>query len=259
MAKVPDCRRRDAILRSGLVAAALFIASPAVAAPAEVLTDLNMREGPGTQYRVMTTIPRTGAVDVLGCYRDIGWCDVAWGAYQGWVSRRYLAFLGEYERPAPVVRQGPIVTFSFGTFREDIPPRYRERRRYDDRYARRGEWGWREPEWGEEPPVPDRGLARRDRGYDPYQERRYERRRNDEIVRQRPAPLQDDGLSARNSRRPPSAETNTAARTETAPPTVSRSGECPIPTRAGCTGDGPKPYTPPVVSGTEGSTTGNAP
>jgi uncharacterized protein YraI len=72
--------------------AALFVligAGSAMASSASASVDLNMRSGPGTQYRVIATIPRGGRVEVRGCSR--GWCDVIWSGRRGYASERFLS------------------------------------------------------------------------------------------------------------------------------------------------------------------------
>jgi hypothetical protein len=71
------------IQRVGISAAAL-VASNAAAftAPALVLSDLNMRAGPGTNSPVVITVPGGSTVDVLGCDAS-GWCSVRYGCFGG--------------------------------------------------------------------------------------------------------------------------------------------------------------------------------
>lgn len=74
-------------LKTLAVAASLFIGGGALsAASAAVVTrDLNVRSGPGTNYRVIGTLPAGTRVDVGGCRGN--WCRAA----GGWVSASYLA------------------------------------------------------------------------------------------------------------------------------------------------------------------------
>ena len=70
----------------------------AAAAPAMVVTDLNVRSGPGTAYQVVDTLPSGSSVDAVNC--GGGWCQVGSGGY---VSASYLNFGGaSYVAPAPV-------------------------------------------------------------------------------------------------------------------------------------------------------------
>ena len=74
----------------GVLVASLLLTWPAVAVavPAQVETDLNVRLGPGTDYGVVDVMPVGAVVDVLACYS--GWCEVSWEGYDGFVSRAYL-------------------------------------------------------------------------------------------------------------------------------------------------------------------------
>lgn len=65
--------------------AALLFASAVGASAAVPVSDLNVREGPGTQYRVIHTLRAGQPIDVGAC--SAGWCQAA----GGWVSRAYLA------------------------------------------------------------------------------------------------------------------------------------------------------------------------
>jgi uncharacterized protein YraI len=50
---------------------------------------LNMRFGPGVDYRRVTTIPPGNVVNVKGCNGN--WCFVSWRRHQGYVNARYLS------------------------------------------------------------------------------------------------------------------------------------------------------------------------
>ena len=60
----------------------------AAAAPALVITNLNMRQGPGTNFGIITTIPGGSTVDVTGCTGE--WCNVVWGGMGGYAVARNL-------------------------------------------------------------------------------------------------------------------------------------------------------------------------
>jgi hypothetical protein len=76
------------ILARSMTAAALLVlcASVASAAPALATRDVNMRQGPGTSYPVVTTIPGGSTVDISGC--QAGWCTVAWQGHSGYSIAR---------------------------------------------------------------------------------------------------------------------------------------------------------------------------
>ena len=78
-------------------------ASVALAAPATTTANVNMRQGPGTQYAVISTLPAQAGVDVEGC--ENGWCKVSYSGGSGWVSEPYLQGLSN----PPVIAPPPIV------------------------------------------------------------------------------------------------------------------------------------------------------
>ncbi|MTI43284.1 SH3 domain-containing protein [Roseibium hamelinense] len=80
-----------------LLAAALFLlVSPAAFAqsggPFEAISigNVNFRAGPGTNYPVITTVPRGQPVFVFRCTSDYRWCDSAYAGARGWVSAQYI-------------------------------------------------------------------------------------------------------------------------------------------------------------------------
>ena len=72
----------------------------AAAAPALAVHDVNIRQGPGTNYPVVTTIPGGSNVEVLNCYGE--WCSVTWNGQSGYAIARNLDQGG-----APPGRGGP--------------------------------------------------------------------------------------------------------------------------------------------------------
>ena len=88
-------------------AAALFAASlPAAAHAATAVTtsNVNLREGPSTDYPVIMTLPASAAVKVEGCAQ--GWCKVDYSGAAGWISEDYLQGLAH---PPTIVLPVPIV------------------------------------------------------------------------------------------------------------------------------------------------------
>jgi uncharacterized protein YraI len=79
------------ILKAAALALGMIGATSAVAAPALVTTDLNLRAGPGTQYQSVGVLPNGAVVDVRGCTSGYSWCRVNYQGYDGWASSRYLA------------------------------------------------------------------------------------------------------------------------------------------------------------------------
>ncbi|GGE40800.1 hypothetical protein GCM10007276_17710 [Agaricicola taiwanensis] len=89
-------------------ATSLATATSALAVPANVTADLNLRQGPGTAYAPVATIPRGDMVEVVDCQG--AWCEIGWRGYGGFASRSYLAYDYRGPRryaPAPVVVMPP--------------------------------------------------------------------------------------------------------------------------------------------------------
>lgn len=97
------------------VLAGLGFATPAEADQATA--SVNVRTGPGTQYRVVDTLYPGETVNISTC-RSNGWCLVEHNGPDGWVSARYLSNDGRDYGSAPV-RPSPNVTFSFSFGRGD--------------------------------------------------------------------------------------------------------------------------------------------
>jgi uncharacterized protein YraI len=104
----------------------------AAAEPSLVTSSVNLRQGPGTDFGITTTIPRGAIVEVVNCSGE--WCTVHWRGTRGYAIARNLD-LGAggpaivratrvYVEPAPVIVGGPVY----------IGPRYGGPRYY-------GGWG----------------------------------------------------------------------------------------------------------------------
>lgn len=99
---------------------------------AVVTTDLNMRQGPSVNYRVIQTIPGGTTVPVFGCARNYLWCEVGYRGQRGWSSARYLRDAQARYRGEPLAEVGPeiglrILDFVIGQIEDDRgePPRRR--------------------------------------------------------------------------------------------------------------------------------------
>ncbi len=92
--------------RGALCAAALTAVSAglAAAAPATVGTNTNLRQGPGTNFGVIMTVPGGSVVDVIRCGGE--WCNVMADGRPGYMIARNLGLGGA---PVAVVRAGPPV------------------------------------------------------------------------------------------------------------------------------------------------------
>jgi len=80
-----------ALVASTIVAGISFVPEPANAAVGVTRTTrhLNIRRGPGTQYRRVTTIPPGRIVNVKGCKGN--WCAVTFRRHRGYVYAGYLS------------------------------------------------------------------------------------------------------------------------------------------------------------------------
>jgi uncharacterized protein YraI len=179
-----DTTRKEAAMipRKQLVCAASFLllsTGLAMAAPARVATDLNVRSGEGTGYPVIAVMPAGAVVDVSGC--GDGWCYVR--DYRGFASASYLDVGGTaYIAPRTTYVAPPAVVVSPG-YRYYDRPNYWDRRA--NRFIRRGVREFRRElrqdrredrrearrEWRQE-----RREARQDRRQERRQERREARR-----------------------------------------------------------------------------------
>lgn len=122
---------------TGIFAAGLVMAPLSVQA-AEATASVNVRSGPGTQYRVVDTLRPGQQVDIDRCATN-GWCYVIKAGPDGWVSSSYL---DEGRTSAPPRRPGtpdigfsvdaPNFSFSFGNqgprpgFQPPRPPQSRD-------------------------------------------------------------------------------------------------------------------------------------
>jgi len=95
--------------RLGLLLIGLIGSGAALASPALVTTDLNMRTGPGTGYERITVLPNRTIVDVTGCTGNYNWCRINWRGIEGWASGRYLAFQTGRYSGRPYVEYGAAI------------------------------------------------------------------------------------------------------------------------------------------------------
>jgi len=139
-------------MKGGL--AALMVAvmtAGAFAWDAVATTSLNVRSGPGTQFRVVEVLERGQVTDVEYCRN--GWCflDMGWKG-NGWASQRYLAQAGHWQpprpQPQPPVWQPP----------RPRPPHWNNPRppHWGGHYPRPPHWGNtpRPPQWNPPRPTP---------------------------------------------------------------------------------------------------------
>lgn len=92
-------------MRAALCAAALVAVSAdlAAAAAARAASNTNLRQGPGTDFGVIVTVPGGGLVNVIRCNGE--WCNVTFRGQPGYMIARNLAF----GAPARLVRRPVVV------------------------------------------------------------------------------------------------------------------------------------------------------
>lgn len=97
--------------------AIIFTAIPALAATAVATTPVNVRSGPGTNYRVVDVLARGEEVEVIEC--QARWCRIRHPGPDGWVSARYLSGVSgdgtpEFSFQFGIGPEGPSFGFFFG-------------------------------------------------------------------------------------------------------------------------------------------------
>jgi uncharacterized protein YraI len=121
-----------ALTRRATAVAALLAVSVgiAAAAPAVVVAPTNLRQGPGTGFPVIATMPGGAEVLVGGC-KTGSWCSVHWGNLNGYAIARNLNFGGApVVAPAPIYAPPPVVVAPYPY------PYYWGPRYYGPRYPR---------------------------------------------------------------------------------------------------------------------------
>lgn len=82
-------------LSAAIACGALFAgANHALATPAVATQTVNVRTGPGLDYRVIDRLYRGDRVQVTHCASSRRWCYVRHRGRDGWVSSRYLHRIG---------------------------------------------------------------------------------------------------------------------------------------------------------------------
>jgi uncharacterized protein YraI len=126
------------IFREGPRVAPKFVASVALllalsadwvsAAPALVHSNTNLRQGPGTNFGVIATVPGGSVVQISGCAAE--WCTAHWRGRVGYMIASNLDLRpGPVRRPVVVYSEPPPVVFGppyiyYGP-RYYLGPRYR--------------------------------------------------------------------------------------------------------------------------------------
>lgn len=93
-----------------VAATAVVVFLPAAnAAPGTITSNVNVRQGPGTNFAVVDTVRRGTTVDVQQCQGT--WCYIVKPGPDGWVSGNYLSAAGG----GSVNPQQPGISFGFST------------------------------------------------------------------------------------------------------------------------------------------------
>lgn len=80
-----------------LVTTMVGFSETAEAQSARTNRSVNLREGPGTNYSVITTIPSGAYVGILGCTAGYEWCGVDYTGMEGYSAGQYLTVTsGQY-------------------------------------------------------------------------------------------------------------------------------------------------------------------
>ena len=108
------------------LAAAVVAVSAGAALAATATSAVNVRTGPGTQFRAVDTLRAGERVSVVD--QDGGWCAINSAGADGWVSCRYLSADNSIRSPSPNVS----IQLGFGTRYPARPPMHHWRDDDDD-------------------------------------------------------------------------------------------------------------------------------
>src|SRR5262245_64009190 len=116
---------------AGLAGAALVVSADLVSAgPARVSSNTNLRQGPGTDHAVITTVPGGSIVEVSQCAAE--WCTAHWHGRVGYMIATNLDLRPGPVAPPVVVYSDPLIygpPYVYGP-RIYVGPRYRYFRRW---------------------------------------------------------------------------------------------------------------------------------
>ena len=114
-----------------------------------VTANVNLRNGPGTDAEVITTIPGGSTVRITSCSGE--WCAVTWNGRSGYAIARNLDTIGgprqaRQYRPQPGYAEGPEYAgppVVYGAPGYYAPPVVYGPAYYGPRYYYGPGWGWR--------------------------------------------------------------------------------------------------------------------
>jgi uncharacterized protein YraI len=118
----------------------------ALAAPAYVITTVNLRAGAGTSHEIIAKIPAGSRVEAANC-KD-GWCEVSWQGKNGFAIQTALDLSGRPPRPRSAYRpppgyyvEGPPIYYAPPLYYYG-PPYYGPPYYYGPYWRRRWWWYW---------------------------------------------------------------------------------------------------------------------
>ncbi len=120
------------ILAASALAAITGLGFAGAAFADQATASVNVRSGPGTEYRVVDTLYAGEEVNIETC-RSNGWCLIEHSGPDGWVSARYLSNEGgDYGNDDDRYVRPPNISFSFSFGRGNgfsigVPPRGSQR------------------------------------------------------------------------------------------------------------------------------------
>jgi uncharacterized protein YraI len=85
------------LLSSALIIQTVFV-NGAFAAPAVTTANVNFRQGPGTGFGTLGTVPNGTQVELGDCDDTGAWCSVSYNGQNGFVSGRYLQLTEQEEK-----------------------------------------------------------------------------------------------------------------------------------------------------------------
>lgn len=88
--------KRTVLAGAAFVGASILSSIASAQQTAYTTNDLNLREGPGTEFRATAIIPRGAEVNITYCSNSESWCYVAFQQHVGWASSRYLTTTSQF-------------------------------------------------------------------------------------------------------------------------------------------------------------------
>jgi uncharacterized protein YraI len=97
-------------------AAAVVASAPLADGSATTTGNLNIRSGPGTNYRVIGVIPAGETIAVINCLSGSSWCSVDFAGIERWSSADFIT--GPSTSQTAYASTAPVIT---NAKCEDIP------------------------------------------------------------------------------------------------------------------------------------------